>query len=340
MELAGMLGPQSADSFTFEVWVRSDSLGTGSNNGSKVLDSGNTSNGRWELAASCSAPGYASAATTPNAGFQAGCAVAAPWEDGEWHHWAIIQTPGELRFAFDGVVVDAGPGVTETWSVAGRPLRLGSHTSADAHWWHGALDDARLWTRALTPAELATCATKSLPHDTKGLVSWWDFEGSAADAWGVNDGTLIGGAHTAPADVIPPAPLTVTPASLSLGTGGLAQFQFNLGSAPLLNIYLLIGSASGTTPGLTVEGIPVMLNLDDYLLFTVTQANKPPFSGSLGVLQPDGTGSATLAMAAGTAPSLAGLTLHHALLVWDVSPGAQGAILVEATPPVSLTLLP
>jgi len=68
----------------------------------------------------------------------------------------------------------------------------------------------------------------------------------------------------------------------------------------------------------------------------VNHPDTPPLAGSFGVLDPWGKGSATLALPAGTQPSLAGLTLNHAYAVLDPSTLQLEAV----SPAVPVALLP
>ena len=65
--------------------------------------------------------------------------------------------------------------------------------------------------------------------------------------------------------------------------------------------------------------------------------NWPPFTGSLGVLQFDGTGEAQFTLPAGMDASLAGIEFHHAYIVLDLF--GAGAV-VFASNAVPLTLVP
>jgi hypothetical protein len=65
-------------------------------------------------------------------------------------------------------------------------------------------------------------------------------------------------------------------------------------------------------------------------------ARSPLLSNSLGVLGPEGFGSSTFSLPAGTDPSLAGATLHHAFVVLTFAPDgialASNAVAVELVP--------
>ena len=101
----------------------------------------------------------------------------------------------------------------------------------------------------------------------------------------------------------------------SLSAGTPVNFALDAGAARAGNLYLLIGSASGTSPGLLLApGVTLPLNFDGYLNFSVNFANVTPFSNTLGVLDGSGQASASWGLPAGWDPSLAGLQLSHAFI--------------------------
>ena len=98
----------------------------------------------------------------------------------------------------------------------------------------------------------------------------------------------------------------------------------------------MLGSFSGTAPGIAGFSLVLPLNLDVYLLHTLEHPNTPPLASSLGVLDGSGDGQAFFALAAGAAPGVAGTTLHHAYAVLDLAAGTA----VLTSNPVPITLLP
>ena len=100
-------------------------------------------------------------------------------------------------------------------------------------------------------------------------------------------------------------------------------------------IYLVLGSANGTAPGIGVDGVVLPLNFDGYLVYTLQHPNVPPLAGTLGVLDALGHGLAAIQVPAGLDPALAGTQLHHAYLVFDEAGAAA-----YASAPAPLTLVP
>ena len=125
---------------------------------------------------------------------------------------------------------------------------------------------------------------------------------------------------------IPLAPqiacLEGTPGFLPAEDGGVHTWSLDAGADVAGLLYLLLGSAGGSAPGLSVQGVPIpLVAADPYFQFTLTNPNVPPLSQTLGTLDPAGQASASLNLPAGLSPTLAGLTLHHAYVVLDLAAG-------------------
>jgi glucose/arabinose dehydrogenase len=131
-------------------------------------------------------------------------------------------------------------------------------------------------------------------------------------------------------------PLVADWGSLSVSDGGQQTLSLDAGASQAGAIYLVLGSASGTVPGLIVDGLNLPLNADVYLTLSLTTANLPPFLGTLGFLDGSGAGEAAIALPAGAlGPGAVGLQLNHAFLT--LSGGGTAAFTSNAT---SLTLHP
>ena len=135
-----------------------------------------------------------------------------------------------------------------------------------------------------------------------------------------------------------PYSLTATPPLVSLASGGTQSFALDAGTDWGGDLYLLLGSASGTSPGFPVDSVVVPLNPSDlWFVYTLLHANQAPLSQSLGLLDGEGKASASLTLPAGSPAELAGLTLHHAFVVLDLSALNHASF---ASNPVSLMLVP
>ena len=124
--------------------------------------------------------------------------------------------------------------------------------------------------------------------------------------------------------IVPAGPAGTAPAldarfeRLSIAGGGVQGLTLDAGPAFAGGVYVVLGSASGTAPGLPVDGLVVPLNLDAYLLATLNSLNKGPYVRTFGVLDADGRADALIRLAPGLAGAgLAGTTLDHAFCVID-----------------------
>jgi len=113
------------------------------------------------------------------------------------------------------------------------------------------------------------------------------------------------------------------PDTLSVSAGGQISFHIEAGTMRAGQTYFLVGSASGTSPGIFVgNGINLPLNVDPYLVYTAVNPNTAFLSQTLGTLDQEGASTAVLSLPAGGAPAnLVGATFHHAYLVLDLAAG-------------------
>ena len=114
-------------------------------------------------------------------------------------------------------------------------------------------------------------------------------------------------------------PLMADVGQLSLTGGGSQVFDLTAGAENGSLPYFLAGSSSGTVPGTGFGGAQWPLNLDAYTLFTLDSPNGPVLESTFGVLAPNGKATAKWNMPAGLNPALAGLELHHAYGVFDLT---------------------
>jgi choice-of-anchor B domain-containing protein len=156
---------------------------------------------------------------------------------------------------------------------------------------------------------------------------------------GVADGVdVLQGAADLDGDYIPDdcEPLVAAPASISLGTGGVQSFNLNAGGGAAFSVYALLGSGSGTSPGVTLApGVVLPLVPDAFTNLSLVGANAPPYGSNVGTLDINGKASASLTLPAGAPSSLVGLVLNHAYVTLDVIGQAD-----YASNAVSLELLP
>ena len=102
--------------------------------------------------------------------------------------------------------------------------------------------------------------------------------------------------------------------TISAATGGTVNLTLNAGPLYQSEAYRVLGSITGTTPGITLSGVNVPVDFDFFMLDTILFANSsalPNFTGNL-----DATGSAKAALVAGPLPpSAVGLQMDFAFFV-------------------------
>lgn len=127
--------------------------------------------------------------------------------------------------------------------------------------------------------------------------------------------------------------------SVSLSAGGTQDLTVSAGPAFAGQFYWLVGSASGTSPGLVLDGQVLPLNPDAWMIQSLSLANTPLLPNSLGSLDANGQAfGPALVVPVGSAPGLAGATLHHAAAIFTI--GGGGATVTLTTNAQPITLLP
>jgi endonuclease I len=127
--------------------------------------------------------------------------------------------------------------------------------------------------------------------------------------------------------------LSVSPTTIDLTNGGAANFVLDAGSAFAGKLYFLLGSGSGTSPGVAA-GIQLPLNYDNYLQLTLQSPNAL-IQNSLGFLDGNGHATAKLPFPAGAYVNFAGTHLDHAYIVFDI-PGTTLAL--DVSNPIGIDL--
>lgn len=109
---------------------------------------------------------------------------------------------------------------------------------------------------------------------------------------------------------------------ISLVAGGVQNLSLEAPVEYAGEVYVLLGSASGTDPGLSMGGrIKLPLNADPYFIHTLTSPNHGHLGQSVGQLDPvSASAHAWVQIPPHTDPNLAGVTLHHAFVVVKATP--------------------
>ena len=111
--------------------------------------------------------------------------------------------------------------------------------------------------------------------------------------------------------------LTGTPAALSASTGGAQLLALDARLEHAGRPYLLLGSLSGTLPGVPLKGQVLPLVPDDYTVTSLLAPNVPPLAASFGLLDAQGRATAGFTLFSGLSPAVVGLEVHHAYVVLD-----------------------
>lgn len=129
------------------------------------------------------------------------------------------------------------------------------------------------------------------------------------------------------------------PPEISLATGGGHDLLVRAGQAFGGQLYLVLGSASGTTPGIPdpQTGIVVPLNFDAYFQSVATSGATFLFFPWFGFLDSDGKADSVFGLPPGSDPSFAGIELDHCVVLIDLF---GSGVLSLATNPVHVTLVP
>lgn len=126
--------------------------------------------------------------------------------------------------------------------------------------------------------------------------------------------------------------LDVSTTTLSASTGGSADLLMNGPADPLGRPYLLLATASGTSPGMDLGGIVVPLNFDALLVYSLVHRNGANFVNTLGTLGADGTGAAQFVAGPGALLPLVGGTLSFAYFTLDPIDFPSNAVSVLIDP--------
>ena len=129
--------------------------------------------------------------------------------------------------------------------------------------------------------------------------------------------------------------LQVDQTYVSTVAGGQISFELSVPPDVAGAAYLLLGSMSGTEPGIGTPTVHLDLNPDIYFNQLLGTAGAGLINGAVGVFDASGQATATLTIPPLAAISLSGMELHHAFAVLD--PLAADP-LVGASDPVVLFL--
>ncbi|MBK9387875.1 MAG: hypothetical protein IPN34_23915 [Planctomycetes bacterium] len=100
--------------------------------------------------------------------------------------------------------------------------------------------------------------------------------------------------------------ISAYPPRISAERGGMQRLRLDAGLTHAAQSYLVLGSLSGTSPGLALGALTLPLNPDGFLGLTIELANQHPFSASFGTLDAQGRARAAVSIP----PGLPGAGVH------------------------------
>jgi hypothetical protein len=129
--------------------------------------------------------------------------------------------------------------------------------------------------------------------------------------------------------------LGATPQTISISAGGTQTLSLFGGAPNAGQLYFVLGSVSGTTPGIPVDSVLLPLNFDAYFAATLTP-NTPLLAPSLSFLNGSGNGTCSFNIPAATVIGGVPFTAHHAYVVFNLGLG----VVTFASNAAPVTLVP
>ena len=117
---------------------------------------------------------------------------------GQWCHMAAVTGPGGMHFYLNGVEVGHNSYEGSFAALGGGENNyLGKSNWRDNAYFHGALDEVRVWSTARSGEEIRAGMGQVLRGDEAGLMGWWSFDGGDARDGSPqgHHGRLLGGAR-------------------------------------------------------------------------------------------------------------------------------------------------
>jgi hypothetical protein len=123
---------------------------------------------------------------------------------------------------------------------------------------------------------------------------------------------------------------------ISLASGGTQTISLDAGPVFSGQTYWVLGTVTGTSPGLVFGGAFIPLNFDAYTNVTINSPNLGLLGSTLGTLDGAGRATSTITLPPASDPSLAGVDVHHAFVVIDLGLAA----ILSVGGPLPLALQP
>lgn len=141
------------------------------------------------------------------------------------------------------------------------------------------------------------------------------------------DGSVV------PAGAAAPKTFSVDLAAISAQSGGILNFSLSAGPAQSMMSYLVLGSLSGTSPGLSLPGAAHLpLNIDTFTLAIYVTMGTPRFQRFSGILDSTGRARAHLRIDPGMLTALVGFKMHFAYITLPSLQFASNAVDIRVEP--------
>ena len=174
------------------------------------------------------------------------------------------------------------------------------------------VDGTESWTTPLGTSAIQTLQFISAAGGGDSSPSWFNDQGdltlvATLQTTPVNHGNAIVRMHL--------GSMQANPAAIP-ATGGSQSWSLDAGGAQAFQLYFVLGTQSGTRPGLPFGGAVIPLVPDPWFSATLSAANSSVYTNSLGLLDGQGRAVASFNFPPGFA-SYAGTLFHHAFVVLD-----------------------
>jgi hypothetical protein len=250
-----------------------------------------------------------------------------------WRHVAGTYDGLTFKIYVDGAFVASTPHPTPGSSTGVDSVVFGRFPVAfSSNFFEGAMDELRIWNVVRTDAQIQQTYMLPLVGNEAGLVGYYKFDEGGGQvivdsSLAGNDGFLgTGGGAMAPDDPLRvptgvpfgscSAPLISDTPQISVSSGGTQNLSLDAGPPHAGQIYLVLGSLTGTSPGIQVDGLTLPLVFDSYTVDTLLLANQGSWQQTFGFLDGTGQASAALVPPDGSPPGPAGAVLYHAAAVF------------------------
>jgi hypothetical protein len=108
-----------------------------------------------------------------------------------WQHVAAVFRLGEMRVYLDGDLVGQGQAPFTSPQNGTARVSLGREASAGVGFYHGEIDEVRIWNVDRRPNEIQSSMFDQIPANTPGLVAYWRMDEGTGD----NAFDLTGNGH-------------------------------------------------------------------------------------------------------------------------------------------------